>query len=174
MRCNSVYRRQINDFQFEGHEKSRLELGLHEYSKRPWRDQAAPPAQRAAPSSARSARSARQTQAKNHTRMTGRHAPPVFPPVFSAQPPAKPRFPSRRQKDIPLCKRSRPLRFPARALADEAYAPPSRSRFSRVMAVGMGSRASSSGAAPRRSDSFGSDSALKRNAVICQILCVNT
>ena len=87
---------------------------------------------------------------------------------------AAPRFPSRRQKVLPLCKRSRPLRFPARALADEAYAPPSRSRFSRVMAVGMGSRASSSGAAPRRSDSFGSDSALKRNAVICQILCVNT
>lgn len=91
MRCNSVYRRQINDFQFEGHEKSRLEHGLHEYSKRPWRDQAAPLKPRAAPSSARCARSARRTQAKNRPRMTGRHAPPVFPPVFAAQPPAKPR-----------------------------------------------------------------------------------
>ena len=43
------------------------------------------------PSSARSARTSRRTQANNHTRMTGRHAPPVFPPVFSAQPPVKPR-----------------------------------------------------------------------------------
>lgn len=47
-------------------------------------------------------------------------------------------------------------------------------RRSFVMAVGMGRRLNSSAVTPRRFSVSGSTSAVKRNAVICQTLCVNT